>query len=171
MPALEIAIVDTNILHYGSDPNFASSVAELIKKLSEKYALVTTDYSVLELYRGLSIDKIPNTNIFFDSFTRLPVNKDIYKTAAALSTCYGNDEATKAYYGRYSDGDIIIAATAFVNNACIVTADLNDFPRPYFHEAEHHSLIISKKKKHIAIQSFRPDISYLNLMIGKLYIK
>ncbi len=69
----------------------------------------------------------------------------------------------------YSDGDIILAATAFINGACIITANINDFPRPYFNEASGSITMTSKKSKIIPTQTLKPDINYLNRMIKKLY--
>lgn len=168
-PERSVAILDTNILHYGCDPNTAESISVLLKELSLKYDLAITDYNFFELFRGLRRNRVDTASLFIESFTRLPVDRQVYKIAAVLSTCYGNDEATRAFFNRYGDGDILIASTAFKYNAFMVTANLNDFPKPYFHEGGEVQYIISRDNKHIAVQPFCPDIRYFNEKIAQYY--
>jgi len=169
---LKFAILDTNILDYGFKPEYAKSVSEFIEALSKDYDIVTTQFSRFELFRGMASAKIPMAKSFFDTFSCFDITGDVFKIAAALSTCYKNDETTKSRASSFSDGDIIIGAAGFVNDAVIITSDLNDFPRPYFTESsrKYPNLNSTKKKNSfIAVGVLEPNVSYLNENISKHY--
>lgn len=168
--AHSLAILDTNILDYGFKKDFAESVALLIEQLAKEYELVTTQFSRFELFRGLTSARIPAAKALFDSFTCIDINGDVFKIAAALSSCYKNDSATSSRASSYGDGDIIIGAACLVNNAFIITANINDFPRPYFLESSAAYTITSPRtNKTITIGALRPNIPYVNQGISRLY--
>lgn len=165
-----IAILDTNIFQYGFDNKYSSDTARFLDELSTRYELTSTQYGRFELFRGLNHKRIATAKAFFDTFTCLDINGDVFKAAAALATCYKNDKTTKNFHDRYSDGDILIAAAAFINNADIVTANINDFPRPYFKETAKDGFIESHDRKALVrIQVLKPDTTYLNLIIKQIY--
>lgn len=166
----KVAILDTNILDYGFKAEFADSVAKLVELLSVEYDLVTTQYSRFELFRGMVSSRIPAAKTLFEAFECIELNGDVFKIAAALSTCYKNDEATKSRASSFSDGDVIIGSAAFVNSLAVVTADLNDFPRPYFtEEPTTFTISSSRNNRNITIGILNPDIRYLNANIAVLY--
>ncbi len=167
---LKLAILDTNILDYGFKPDYATSVANLLTQLSQQYDLVTTQFTRFELFRGMSSSRIPDAKLLFDSFNCIDVTGDIFKIAAALSTCYKNDKATSSRASSYSDGDIIIGAAGFVSDAAIITANVNDFPRPYFEEVvTGYNITSIKKGTMITIGILKPSIAYLNHNIALSY--
>lgn len=167
----KFAILDTNIIDYGLKPDYAESVASLIRELSKEFDLTTTQYSRFELFRGMNSEKIPAAKVLFDSFACVDIDGDVFKTAAALSTCYKNDLATKSRAGSFSDGDILIASASFIANSVIVTADVNDFPRPYFleHASSNHRIVSSRKKTTIQVGILAPNIPHLNNVLPTLY--
>lgn len=166
----KLAILDTNIILYGLKSEYALSVSKLITELSCKYELVTTQFTRFELFRGMISAHIPDAKLLFNSFSCIDITGDIFKIAAALSTCYKNDTATSSRANSYSDGDIIIGASGFTSDAVVVTANINDFPRPYFDElSTKHSITSQKKGTTIAIGVLKPNIAYLNQNISRLY--
>ena len=56
--------------------------------------------------------------------------------------------------------DKIIAATSIITNSPIITANINDYPPPYFEVIDSHKLI--HKKKLIKIGLIKPDYIILN---------
>lgn len=166
----KFAILDTNILDYGFKPEYADSVAKFLLSVGAEYDLITTQYSRFELFRGLTSNLIPKAKSLFDAFACVEITGDVFKIAAALSTCYRNDGPTKSRSTGYGDGDTIIGAAGFVHNASIITANLNDFPRPYFSETPATYSISSNKKSYtIRVGVLAPDVTYLNTMITQLY--
>lgn len=167
----KIAILDTNILDYGFKAEYAASVNALLTELSKEYDLITTQYSRFELFRGLVSSRVPAAKSLFDTFDCVEINGDVFKIAAALTTCYKNDESTKSRASSFGDGDTIIGAAAFVHGTAILTSNLNDFPRPYFLDDSRTLPMIhsSKKEKTIAVGILNPDTRYLNTNIKLHY--
>lgn len=155
------AILDTNILQYGVSRTLHDEVADLLPKITKlEIDLVISSFSVFEVYRGLSKSKIPVTRELVASITALESDYDTHRIAAVLYSCYQFHESTKGR--KYEDGDIIIGATAIQYNSAILTANVNDFPRPFFVEAESYIIERSSDKAEIHIQLLKPDIRLFN---------
>lgn len=60
--------------------------------------------------------------------------------------------------------DKVITATSILSGSLVLTADVNDFPRPFFSEAEEKLIEYRKKNKTnmISLQILRPNIVYIN---------
>lgn len=166
----KVAILDTNILDYGFKAEYAESVKRLLETVSQDHDLVTTQYNRFELFRGMSSARISKAKQFFDTFACVDIGSEVFGIAAALSTCYKNDEATKSRASSFTDGDIIIGAAGFIYNASILTANMNDFPRPYYIDASTPGPIMSSKTgRAINIGVLAPSHQHLNEMISQLY--
>lgn len=163
------AVLDTCILDYAFKRNTKSQAAMLIEEVSKTYTLVISEYVRFEIFRGLEMGKIPKAKQVVDLFTSYPVDKTVLDIAAALTTCYECDDATKGHRDAFSDGDIIIAATAFKYKLMVITANRNDFPAPYFSESGNP--IALKGKKPISIYALKPEFQHLNAMIKACYPK
>jgi predicted nucleic acid-binding protein len=163
-----VAIIDTNVLDYGFKTKTRESIAEVLSKLSTKYDLVISEYLRFEIYRGLSIERLAPAKELVDSFTSYPVDKRVLDISAALTTCYECDDQTKKIRNAISDGDIILAATAFQYKFVVVTANRADFPAPYFKELSEHKFV-SKNRKPFVIYELKPDVEYLNSMLNVCY--
>lgn len=160
-----VALVDSNVIDYALKPATKLLAVDILNIVSKKHEIVTSEYVRFEVYRGLAMSKVPDAKRLLSSFTALGVDRGILDVAAALTTCYECDDQTKAYRKSFSDGDIIIAATAFKHKLLVITANRNDFPAPYFTEITKHTLFDAAKRP-IAVYELRPDIAYLNAMLG-----
>jgi predicted nucleic acid-binding protein len=161
-------ILDTNILQYGVSRDLNAAVADILKKLSDqKYGLVISDFTVFEVYRGLNKQKIPITRELVSSITSLEVDNATFRIAAVLYSCYQNHDATKAKNKSDDDGDVVIAANSIRYNAAILTANGNDYPRPFFLEVATFTLIRSSNKAEIVVHLLKPNIPIFNASMQK----
>jgi len=153
-------IVDTNILQYAAREEYANGAARLFQTLLDrKLEAYISGYTAFEVYRGIASKKIPVTRAIVDQFTAALPDILTYKVAAILTTCYNTHEATKSYASRISDGDVVIAASAIRDQAGVLTANGNDFPRPFFTEVESFQLENSKTGAIIIAHLLEPDLS------------
>lgn len=172
MPAhnkFKAAVLDTCILDYAFKRHTKGQVITLLQEIGGLYRPVVSEYVRFEIYRGLAMEKIPNAKQVVDQFTAYAVDKSVLDIAAALTTCYEYDEATKRQRKAISDGDLIIAATAFKYHMLVITANRNDFPAPYF--SEMGKPIVLKGKRPIAIYGLKPEVTYLNSMLSTCFPK
>jgi len=164
------ALIDSNVIDYAFKPVTRLLAVQILDQVADNYKVVISEYVRFELYRGLAMSKIPSLKQLLDSFVALPVDRGVLDVAAALSTCYQSDAQTKDQHKSFSDGDIIIAATAFRHQSAIITANRRDFPAPYFNEAAKYTVFDSRKRP-ISIYELSPDVSYLNAMLSICYPK
>jgi predicted nucleic acid-binding protein len=161
-------ILDTNILQYGVSRDLNTEVASLLTSLTSRgYGLVVSGFTVFEVYRGLNKQKIPVTRQLVKSITPLEVDNDTFRIAAVLYTCYRSHEATKDKNKWDDDGDVVIGANAFRYNAAILTANGNDYPRPFFAEIDKFVLKRSSNKAEIVVHLLRPDLAVFNTTMKK----
>jgi predicted nucleic acid-binding protein len=165
----KVVILDTNILDYGTKKDLSADVAKLLEDLvSEGYKLTISAYELFEAYRGLNRDRIPSMNKLVAPFTPLEVDANTFRIAAALYTCYKSHSATRDSKHNdkprnADDGDIVIAATSLHYNALVLTANGNDFPRPFFSEVgKSHTLKRKTNKAQIRVHLLQPEISVFN---------
>lgn len=156
-------VLDTNILQYGTHKELGDEMAMVLEHLSaRKLECVLSSYSKFEIYRGLDRPKIPKIRAFVNTLLTRDVDDFTFRLAAALYSCYQYYPATKGK--KYDDGDMIIGATAFYRDFSVLTANGNDFPRPFFEEQETYSLKRLRKSE-IVVQLLRPNHQHLNRII------
>ena len=165
-----VGIIDTNVIDYGFKPKTRDAVARVLTDLSQKYTLVISEYLRFEIYRGLANGRVPKVTELVRAFTAYPVDKNVLTVAAALTTCYECDDQTKGHRSAFSDGDIILAATAFTYKFTVITANRGDFPAPYFRELSQHSFLGGSSKP-LVVYELRPDVVCLNAMLSRCYPK
>lgn len=163
-----VALLDTNILDYAFKPHTKVSTSTLIQRVAKKYTLVISEYLRFEVYRGLDTDRIPAAKAIVGEFSAYAVDKATLDVAAAITTCYEKDPVTSTKRSGFSDGDLILAATAFVHKFIIITANRMDFPAPYFEEIAPHEMTTTKGRT-IIVYELKPNIKYLNEMLETCY--
>jgi|GEM_PF-6466452 len=163
-----VALLDTNVLDYAFKARTKLLASQLLERLVNNYELAISEYLRFEIYRGLKMSSIPSVKPLVDSFNAYTVDKATIDLAAALTTCYERDEATHKNRGGFSDGDILMAATAIINRLVIVTANRADFPAPYFNELRKHTYTDAKGKPWVFYE-LKHDILYLNAMLEICY--
>jgi predicted nucleic acid-binding protein len=102
----------------GSEP----AVTLLARLVDEGQTLLASELVRFELLAGVMPDEIEALERFFSSITWLPVDEDITRTAGLLARKH-----RKAYSG-IDDIDYLIAATAVVFNAELLTTNMRHFP-------------------------------------------
>lgn len=163
-----VAIIDSNIIDYAFKERTKKVAAEILQKTAKDFTLVISEYLRFEVYRGLSMSRIPAAKDIIKAFTAYPVSREVLDVAAALTTCYECDDQTKGQRGSISDGDIIIGATAFKHKFVVITANRRDFPAPYFEERRKH-VLHTQDTRPIPIYELYADTNYLNEMLRICY--
>lgn len=163
MLAINKVILDTNILHDGVSKAYSDGIADLLPKIESRgLGLALSSFSLFEVYRGLNKDKIPVTRRLVDTIAPLEADVATFRIAAALYSCYHHHPATKNTTKYDDDGDLVIAATAFRYNAALLSANGNDFPRPFFSELESYTITRRSDKAELVIQLLKPEIHVFN---------
>jgi len=155
-------ILDTCILQYFSDRYISVGLKTyLINLIGKGFGLAISDISVLELLQGANASQETEGLNVLKLFNRYNLQERILVAAAQLSTLYSQD---KIYNDGISMADRIIASTVILTGSLVLTADINDYPRPFFDEAEEKLITYRKKNKSnmIAVQLLRPDVIYIN---------
>jgi predicted nucleic acid-binding protein len=102
----------------GSEP----AVTLLARLVDEGQTLLASELVRFELLAGVMPGEIEALERFFSSITWLPVDEDITRTAGLLARKH-----RKAYSG-IDDVDYLIAATAVVFEAELLTTNVRHFP-------------------------------------------
>ena len=119
-------ILDTNIFGYLLSRDMLGQILEILKELSGVYEIVASKYTYFELVRKGTKD-VRDVVKSFDQFKTFEINEKVLFIAALLYYIWGP---------KSHDGDCIIASTALLNSAYILTANNTDFPEPYFKEVK-----------------------------------
>ena len=135
-------VLDTNILQYLKSSTFLSGLKDFVSALVDSgNTLKISEVSVLELLSGCTPMQEATSLSILGQFERYSIDAKILTVAARLQNIYRSLEVES---GQISMGDKIIAATAIVMGTDILTANVNDFPRPLFKE-KHEELFLFKK--------------------------
>lgn len=121
---LPVVLVDTNIFGNLLDPKTFEQTYNIIIDLSKKYRLSISNITIQEIVSKGTKD-ISSILKLFRAFKKFEVDNDVL-VFAGLMTCVN-------IKGNF---DSIIASTAFLNNAGILTANQRDFPEPCFTEID-----------------------------------
>lgn len=125
-------ILDTNILQYVSNKSSRDAISGHLSDLeSEGVTFSISEITIYELLCGTNSTQRVNGRAILQQFTRYGINQDILSFCSYLQTWYRQN---LTHYQSISTADIIIAATAMFISSGILTADCNDFPRPFFSE-------------------------------------
>lgn len=163
-------LIDANILQYATNPDYSDDVYSLFRRMQVNgYILRVSSYTTFEVFRGLNKKRIPMMKKVIDAFEPIETDLQCFSIAAALDTCYRRYASTKIYADRFSDGDLVLAGSAFSHNAPILTANSNDFPRPFFTEAEATSVGASNQPLPIKTQLLHPDVNFFNRALKSYY--
>lgn len=131
-----------------------------------KLELAISGVSYAEMTDGAYKLKVKKVNELLDKYTQFEVSQRILQGAGILSNVY---KAQNSGETGSSLADKIIAATAFVYNLPLITANIQDFPHPFFTSVASANLKFRKKNKdnYIVIDVLKPNITILNYWFGK----
>jgi predicted nucleic acid-binding protein len=84
--------------------------------------LVASEVARLELLAGVRTGELEALEAFFTAVSWVPVNEDVARTAGSLARTY------RSAHGGIGDADYLIAATALVLDAELLTTNVRHFP-------------------------------------------
>ncbi len=161
-PIKQNIILDTCILQYLGDRHISLELnTYLLDLISRGFDFAISDISIQELLTGTTIKQEQVGLKLLNGLVRYSIFHNILVAAAQLTTLYRQDKVKNEHI---SIPDKIIASTAILNGALVLTADVHDFPRPFFSEAEEKLIIYRKKDKSniLCLQILKPNIDYIN---------
>ncbi|MFA5776686.1 MAG: PIN domain-containing protein [Patescibacteria group bacterium] len=134
-------LLDSNIVQYISHNKLSDQILSFLDTLINKgYKLAISDISVCEIFSGCTPTQEEECNKNIREFGKVGIDNRVVLVAARLQNIYkflniNNDQINL--------GDRIIASTSIVMGFDLLTADINDFPRPIFRE-KHEELFFYK---------------------------
>lgn len=157
-------ILDTNILSYLNEDTYKESIINYLKELLEagftNFAI--SDVTLFEILSEIPRNKEQKLIQLLDQFPRFPLDLTTCVTSAQIATVY---KCKKDEYKFIETGDKFIAANSILSGAPILTANSNDFPRPFFveHHKKHIFFKIGNKDRMMSIYLLYPDLKEFNL--------
>lgn len=142
-------ILDTNILQYLNGSVFADDLLGYIDELTDANAsLNISAISISEILSGCTTKQEQEAFEVLERFSKHTISEEILVVAGKLQNLYKTFGVEES---RISLADRIIAATAYVTGSDVLTADVNDFPRPVFRE-KHEEIFYYRRKNKTNIQ-------------------
>lgn len=155
-------LLDTCVAEYLLNPYIEIVLSKQISAwANNKRKLAISGISYTEMIDGAYKSKVKEVNELLDTYTQFEVTQRILQGAGILSNVY---KAQNSKVVGSSLADKIIAATAFVYNLPLITADVKDFPYPFFTSIVSENIKYRKKNKdqYIAIAALMPNATMLN---------
>jgi predicted nucleic acid-binding protein len=94
-----------------------------------------SQFTPFEILKGIDERKKPQAESLLQNFGSVPQTQERIERATRLYSAYCKEPALKSYINAISDIDVLIGALIFTEHEpYLLTADFNDFPRPFFQE-------------------------------------
>lgn len=154
---IQCVVLDSCILQYLSNAIIASQIIDLFRDLSQRgFVLSISDFSIFESLCNTTTAQEKEIFQTLNIFPKFACDQNIFVTASQLSMLYQKERTISQ---AIEIGDKIISATSILSNSLIITANINDFPRPFFVEAEVKKIFYTKKRKQnlLVIYILSPD--------------
>lgn len=157
-------ILDSNIIQYIENKNLRESITLYLSNFSD---IFYSEISIAELITGAKKEEMQQKINTFLQMKPITIEQNILILSGQLHTIYTN---SKIPCQHISLADRIIAASSISTNIGIFTADVNDFPRPFFQEVEEHviSYQYKNKSRFLITQVLKPNYSVLTQFINRL---
>lgn len=155
-------LLDTNIFSDLQESNIAQALANYLEELIKRgFDFALSSITIYELLKGLSKKREEEVTNFLTPYFRYFVSDEVLIASAQLDNLFKtqNINVNSVYHG-----DKMIAATAILTGSLILTANVRDFPWPFFHETECKSLYFTGKNKHTQchlVSLLRPDFELI----------
>ncbi len=142
-------ILDTCVLGYMGDKTLNPEIINFLGELTKRgFELAISEITCFELLSESSLTKETEGLSILALFKRYEVDLDVIFSAAKLSSAYKiQANAEHKQLPIIETPDKIIAATSLLSGSLILTANVNDFPRPIFLEAEEKQILFKDKGK------------------------
>lgn len=160
-------LLDSCITEYWLNKDIQPSLEQLLTTWAgTTFDLAISEISFAELVDGAIKTKINRVKDLLTTFTRFEVTERVLSGAGILSNVYMSQNKVTNGAGLQ---DKIIAATAFIFDIPIITADVRDFPHPFFVTIASENLKYEKKgRSHfITIDVLKPNTQMLKYWYSK----
>lgn len=176
-PSLTRILLDTNMIQHFLDKEKSPHLTNILGTITgDEVELAVSLIVVYESLKAIVFkpEKFNQVNNFFrDYIIRYPIDERLLLEAARVHEMYGSIAAIKTHLDAISTEDIIIATTAMLYGAYVLTCDVNDYPAPFFKEA--NRIIVDYKKgrvqKHIVVYVLGPDDKIITRHLSQLEAK
>lgn len=145
----ENILVDSFIINnlLSKQTDLQQKSTEFISKLEENNKLYASEFSAYEILRTTLENKVEASKEKLKIFTTIPLSKDRLDRATKLYSAYKLNDKTKNHLNSISDIDIFIGSIIFTDKkGLLLTADFNDFPRPFFREKAVHRIEYKRER-------------------------
>lgn len=126
-------LLDTNIIQFRIKGDWKTQVQQLLIQQEKKgYTAAVSEITFYELLRSAQAKAENEIKQALEELHTYQVSREVLLLAADLYGYY-----KELFHGRLSgisDADIVIAATAFMTDSLLLTANITDFPTPFFRE-------------------------------------
>ncbi len=157
-------LLDSCVIEYWLDTNKEKIIAKQIEEWTNNTATIAiSEITALELIDGAHKIKEKQVLEFLNKLSNFSTTDRVILGAGKLgSLYYQTDHNLK---NSVSLGDKIIASTSIIYNLPIATANVKDFPYPFFITLSHKNLIYENKNKQnmICLAILRPNYEFINL--------
>lgn len=159
-------LLDTNIVSFIENEEKRERIISILKEAVELgYGIAVSELVYFELLNEASIEKEYTIFTNLDGVPRFSISKKVAIVAGRLGSFYKESGIDPK---QIESGDRIMAATSVLNNCVIFTANIRDFPAPFFKEMNRINLECKGKggyMTHCYLYFIEPDLEY----IGKFH--
>ena len=158
---LQYVILDCNIVHYWISKKMRQAITPVLAELEEaNLRFAVSEISIYEAQCQLPRTKHVESLELLEELPKFPVDTNVHLVTGTIMSCYRDHGKTKQHADNISLQDGFNAATAILNNAVLLTADFNDYPRPFFDEVWHWD-VQGEKGQAQKIYLLKPDTDHL----------
>ena len=154
-------VIDSCILEYLLNRDMNDSITQQLGYwCNNVFTLSVSEVSYAELVDGAHLDKETKVIDLLDKYHSFAISKRIITGAGKIGSVYKQEFPTEK---TVSLGDKILAATSIIYGAPLVTANVKDFPHPFFKTLKDKNIIYMKdnKRRMINIALLFPNYEYL----------
>ena len=158
-------LIDSCILVYSGTDKFSDETKKLLRLLADnKNKLAISELCGFEVLKNCqNKDNFKYYIKLIDYLDNIPINKDILINAASLHSLYGKPSSNKEdgnFQKEKSTGDLIIGGTAAYYETLLLTANLNDFPLPYWEIVAHDFMMYEDNRRFKLINRYLLRFNY-----------
>lgn len=155
-------VIDSCILEYLLRKEMIDPILQQLDMWRGNYLEIgISEITYAELLDGAYRDKELKVIELIEKLYSFSISKSVLKTAGKLGSIYKQEFGAEK---GISIGDKIIAATSIIHGAPIVTANIKDFPQPFFRVIKNKNIIYRKDSsdRMIYIAVLYPNYDYIN---------
>lgn len=159
-------ILDTNIIIYQGQLWTEKQLKDELANLERIYKLTISKITRFEILKSTKVKKENKLLKLLNLFESFEITEKVLIIAALLHRLFKDNHDKKI-----QDSDVIIAATAFLNNSYIFTSNRNDFPYPFFEEEKVTPILYKReiyKTECLLIAVLKPNTKLIKREITKI---